>query len=150
MLITQLEVIVYPQPGYRWHEELTDDPDWQEIEAAIRRLDRHEYPFLELYLAPGNGSVVHHLNIIGGKGEYGLTGFDERHHERFRFRDPSRPKGSDRIEIWTSDQGAAFQATYLCNDLAVVLRIAKHFAETGNLDPSVIWEERGANEIKQM
>jgi hypothetical protein len=150
MLITRLEVIVYPQPGYRWHEELMDDPNWPEIEAAIRRLDRHEYPFLHLYLAPGKGSVVRHLNIIGGKGEYGLTGFDDSDHERFRFRDLSRSNGPDRIEIWTSDQGAAFQETYLCNDLAVVLKVVKHFAETGNLDASVIWEERGANDIKQM
>ena len=55
MLIKQLEVIVYPQPGYKSHEELKDDPDWPEIDAAIRRLDRHEYPFLELYLAEGEG-----------------------------------------------------------------------------------------------
>ena len=104
MLIKQLEVIVYPQPGYKSHVELTDDPDWPEIDAAIQRLDRHEYPFLRLYLAAGSGSIVHHLNIIGGKGEYGLTGFDERHHERFRFRDLSRSNGPGRIEIWTSDQ----------------------------------------------
>ena len=149
MLIEKLDVIVYPQPGYEWHREIKDYPKWPDIEAAIRKLDRHEYPFLELYLVQGYGSVVRVLNIIGGNGEYGLTGFDERHHERFRFCDPTRPNGPDRIEIWTSDQGAAFQERYLCNDVVVVLAIAKIFAETGILDPSATWAERGANEIKQ-
>jgi hypothetical protein len=45
------------------------------------------------------------------------------------------------IPIWTSDQGAAFEERYLCNELPIVLRIAEHFAKTGKLDATVSWED---------
>jgi hypothetical protein len=37
-----------------------------------------------------------------------------------------------------------FEETYLCNDLAVVLRVCKRFAQEGKLDTGVVWEERPA------
>jgi hypothetical protein len=143
MRVKELEVIVYPEAGDDWHSEVTTDPTWPQIEAAIRRLDRAEYPFLHLYLPrPERASDLWMLDVIGGKGEYGLSGHDGRWHDRWRFRDPSRPNGPELIDIWVTDQGAAFEETYLCNDLSLVLRVCKHFAELGQLDTSVVWEER--------
>jgi hypothetical protein len=146
MLAKELEIIVYPGAGYRWHSEVTADPTWPQIEAAIRRLDRAEYPFLHIFLPrTEQGSDLWGLNVIGGRGEYGLSGIDGRWRERWRFRDLGRPCGPKLIDIWVTDQGASFEETYLCNDLALVLRLCKHFAEAGQLDTNVIWEERHAD-----
>jgi hypothetical protein len=143
MLAAELEVIVYPDAGEAWHREITAAPTWPQIEAAVRRLDRAEYPFLHVLLPrPERESDLWVLNVIGGRGEWGLSGNDGRWHERWRFRDPARPCGPGRIDIWVTDQGASFEEAYLCNDLAVVLRVCRHFAESGRLDEGVVWEQR--------
>ncbi|QDU18156.1 hypothetical protein [Urbifossiella limnaea] len=141
MLAVELEVIVYPGAGTGWHREVTAAPTWPQIEAAVRRLDRAEYPFLNIVLPRAEREAdLWVLNVIGGQGEYGLSGNDGRWRERWRFRDPTRPCGQDLIDIWITDQGASFEEAYLCNDLAVVLRVCRHFAETGQLDEGVAWE----------
>jgi hypothetical protein len=143
MRAKELEVIVYAGAGFAWHSEVVSDPTMPQIEAAVRRLDRAEYPFLHIRLPPPEvGSDLWVLNVIGGKGEYGLTVSDGRWLERWQFRDPSRPNGPELIDIWVTDQGAAFEETYLCNDLSIVLRVCKRFAEDGQLDPGVVWETR--------
>jgi hypothetical protein len=145
MLAKELEVIVYPDAGSEWHSEVTTDPTWSDVEAAVRRLDRAAYPFLRLYLPrPERESAPWVLEVIGGGGEYGLSAADARWRERWWFRDPGRPGGPKLIDIWVTDQGAAFEETDLCNDLAVVLRVCKCFAQEGKLDPAVVWEERPA------
>jgi hypothetical protein len=145
MLAKELEVIVYPDAGSEWHSAVTTDLTWSDVEAAVRRLDRAAYPFLRLYLPrPERESDLWVLEVIGGGGEYGLSAADGRWRERWWFRDPRRPGGPDLIDIWVTDQGAAFEETYLCNDLAVVLRVCKCFAQEGKLDPGVVWEERPA------
>ena len=141
MLVNELEIIVYPTCG-PWRSEITANPTWQQIEDAIRQLDRHGYPFANLFLPPPKlETELQSLEIIGGLGEYGILAFDSKHCQLQWYCDPSRPDGPDLVEIWTSDQGAEFEERYLCNKLATVFRVAKHFAYTGKLDPSVGWED---------
>jgi hypothetical protein len=141
MLVNELEIIVYPKRG-PWRSEITEKPTWKQIENGIRRLDRHAYPFLNLFLPPRKFEMeLRCLNIIGGVGEYGILTFDSKHRQLQWYCDESRPDGPELVEIWTSDQGAEFEERYLCNDLRVVLRVAKQFANTGELDPCVRWED---------
>src|SRR5262249_19247371 len=99
MLAKELEVIVYPGAGDHWHSEVTPNPMWPQIEAAVRRLDRAEYPFLHIYLPrPEKESVPWLLDVIGGRGEYGLSANDSRWHQRWRFRDPDRPCGPELVD----------------------------------------------------
>jgi hypothetical protein len=144
MLVKKLDVIVYPDAGPFWHTETHDEPAWELIENAVRDLDRAEHPFLNIYLHGGRGkSELWYLVVIGGAGEYGISGNNEDWQECWRYRDKSRPKGPDLIDIWITDQGASFEKTYLCNDLDLVLKICRHFAETGELAPDCYWERRG-------
>lgn len=143
MLAKKLEIVVYPDAGYSWHTETLNDPTWELIENAVRDLDRAECPFLHIYLQGGRRkSAPWLLDVIGGVGEYGISGTSEDWQERWRYRDKSRPKGPDLVDIWITDQGASFEETYLCNDLNLVLKICKRFAEAGELDPGVFWEQR--------
>jgi hypothetical protein len=141
MLVDELEIIVYPKRG-RWRSEITKRPTWKQIEAAIRALDRHGHPFLKLFLsAPKVETELRSLQFIGGDGEYGIMTFDSKYRQLQWYCDPSRPDGPDLVPIWTSDQGADFVERYLCNKLSTILRVAKHFAKTGMLDPAVRWED---------
>src|ERR1035438_6392982 len=114
MLVNELEIIVYPD--YSWRSEFTKNPTWQQIEEAIRNLDRHGYSFLNLFLPlPKSEIDLRSLNIIGGLAEYGISVFDSSNHQRQSYCDKSRPDGPELVPIWTSDQGAEFAERYLCN-----------------------------------
>ena len=104
MLAKKLEVVVYPDAGPSWQ---FDNRTWELIENAVRDLDRAECPFLHIYLQGGRGkSALWLLNVIGGSGEYGIFGTSEDWQERWRFRDKSRPKGPNLVDIWVTDQRA--------------------------------------------
>lgn len=75
MRVELLDVMHYPRPGWRpWHIIETANPDWPTIEAAIRRLDRLEWPSVTLHaVAPVDGKVtIDALTVRGGRGEYAL------------------------------------------------------------------------------
>jgi hypothetical protein len=141
MLVNELELIVYPK-GHPWRSEIVENPTWRQIEDAIRQLDRHGRPFLNLFLPPPKVETeLRSLQIIGGSGEFGILTFNSKHMQLHWYCDPGRPDGPELVPIWTSDQGAAFAERYLCNKLEIVLRLANHFATTGKLDPGVNWED---------
>ncbi|HET8781340.1 MAG TPA: hypothetical protein VFM63_02895 [Pyrinomonadaceae bacterium] len=48
--------------------------------------------------------------------------------------------GTHEVHVWTSDQGFADQERHVTYDSELVLRIAKHFAETGEPSPDAVWE----------
>src|SRR5262245_54390519 len=74
MRVVLLDVLPYPPDGSHWRAIETPGPDWPAIEAAIRRLDRDEWPFLWLHTAPPvEGEMPENaLCIMGGRGEYSL------------------------------------------------------------------------------
>lgn len=144
MLVEVLEVVHYPPGGASasgsgWDAVEYRHPDWAAIETAVRRLDRNEYPFVWLHTAePVDGDVPENaLCIMGGRGEYSL--FLSRDSGEVHYYDETR--GDAPVRIWQSDQGSVTTERNLCNDLPTVLRVARHFAGTGELLPEVGWEE---------
>jgi hypothetical protein len=139
MLCRVLDVVVYESAGGPWHAQEVPDPTWEQVEEAVRRLDRHLYPFVILRL---DEEVVNdqQLEIMGGRGAYWVAGTIGDYYQR-RLHDPNR--GQERVRVWTSDQGFAESAMYLCSDVEVVLRAARYFCEHGDLDPGLPWEEDG-------
>jgi hypothetical protein len=58
-------------------------------------------------------------------------------YDQLRLFDTS--KTTDEIKLWTSDQGFADDECHVTYDLDLVLRIAKHFGETGEPLPEAPW-----------
>jgi hypothetical protein len=146
MIVTVLEAAHYPHPPARPGERRfggqtlrMPNPLWADIERAIRRLDRDEWPHLLLHIdeAAEREPFDNVFSIMGGRGEYALC--LHRDGEEIRYFDVSRP--GDDVEIWESDQGSACCQYNLCNDLNLVLRLIRHFAETGALNESVVWSK---------
>jgi hypothetical protein len=111
-----------------WEEYTLSEPHptWQQIEDAIRALDRYSFVSVSLCLSEGRGD----LDVFGGRGRYAiecrLAGEPER-----CYCDESKANGEERVRIWESNQGAYVEEKYLCDDIDLALRIARYFAERG-------------------
>src|SRR5262249_53464039 len=138
MHVHLLDVTVYQDSGWTWKTERTPNPTLEDIETAVRRLDRFEYPFLHLYEdANAADDDPPALTVMGGQGEYTMfSGFNGD--ELFYF-DPSRT--DEEIEVWQSDQGFSCAAKNCCGSLDAVVGITRYFCEHGELDPSAAWQE---------
>jgi hypothetical protein len=75
-----------------------------------------------------------------GSGATAWVGLSAGKYDQLRLFDPG--KGQQEVDLWTSDQGFADRACYVTNDLEFVLRIAKHFGETGEPLPEASWESQ--------
>jgi hypothetical protein len=139
VLIKVLEYVTYESDGWTWRSDEVLDPPWEEVEAALRRLDRFGYPFLFLRLRP-DVPDDERLEVMGGAGAYWVAGSFGGYFQRRMV----NPKGGDEeVRVWTSDQGFADQGQFVCEDIEIVVRVARYFAEHGDFDPSVPWAERG-------
>jgi hypothetical protein len=115
-------------------------PSWEQIEAAIRALDRYCYVSVWLRMeVDEQGRARRRLDVMGGKGKYAIECLPGR---RLCYRDESKPNGAEKVRIWESNQGAYYEESYLCDDIDLVLRIAWIFATQGRPHPRVPWEEQ--------
>jgi len=139
MPVRCLTKVVYGETGRDWHFEKTLYPSWEEILAAIDRLDKFRYPWVWLFIGDEDEDAsVDCLTVMGGGGVYWL-GLTAGNYDQIRLFDPN--KGSHEIQLWTSDQGFADQEMYVTYDRELVLRIAMHFGETGEPWAEAMWEK---------
>lgn len=136
MAVTFLEVFHYP-PGEDWRSVKIENPDLEQIELSIDRLDRKEWPFVWLHTeSPIEGEMPNNmLCVMGGRDEYSLVLTLDG--DEIEFTDPSRNQNT--VRIWESDQGAERSSSQLCNDKIVVLQIVKLFCESNKLDTRFEW-----------
>lgn len=137
MLIKRLDVPHY-HDAWNWEMEVVSAPGWEQIEAAIRRLDRFHYPWVWLRLTEDEGNTDC-LTVMGGSGAYWVA-LTAGEHDQLRLFDPE--KSSRDVELWTSDQGYSDHEFHVTDDIALILEVARHFAETGRPLPSTDWEPK--------
>jgi hypothetical protein len=124
---------------YEWGESMPD-PSWDDIEAALRRLDANEYAGVVLHqndYRKGEPATAC-LAVIGGPDGYLVTctrpGCGE-----VAVIDASRADGEELVGVCLRDQGVWVPARMVCRDFGIVLAAARHYAETGHPWPVVIW-----------
>jgi immunity protein Imm1 of predicted polymorphic toxin system len=137
LAIRILEVTRYPAGGQGYTTRSTPNPTWNQVETAIRALDHHSLPFIFIGLRDAcRGEDC--LSVLGGPRGYAISAADSDG-GWMQYCDPSHSGGE--VPVWTSDQGYYPPARFVTYDLELVLRVARHYAESGELDPSVKWEE---------
>jgi hypothetical protein len=143
MHVKCLEYVVYGPTGWGWKSHKIWNPSWDEIDHAIRRLDRFCYPFAWLWATEderkqtidGTGEL---LEVVGGEGVYWLACSMDGYFQR-RIDYPER--GEAEVAVWTSDQGLSDAERHICRDLEAVIRAARYYCEHGGFDPSLQWGE---------
>lgn len=140
MPVVLLDAIHHPPGGWNWHNVGTPAPDWPAIEAAIRRLDRTEWPVVWLHTVEpvDMGPPDNALCVIGGCGEYLVS--LARDDAEVLYDDPAR--GDELVPVWPGIPQGMEKRRSCCPDIERVLLIARHFAERAELHPSALWVER--------
>jgi hypothetical protein len=131
-----LDQIIYDENGSSWHTEevaLTPSTASDVIAASIRQLDQFHHPMVVIRLEEYEDSD--NMNITGGLGVYVI---EIEHNERF-FDYIDIKKGKDKVEVWTSDQGAAAEERYINRDVEQVIAIAQDYAIDGQPSRRVDW-----------
>lgn len=140
MHVKCLEYIVYGPSGWGWKSHKVLHPCWDDVEKAIRRLNRFEFPYPLLWATDDEKMHSHNdgclLEVMGGEGSYWLAGtFDGHFQRRLDYPD----QGEAETEVWTSDQGFADAERHICHDVEAVIRAAHFFCVHGGFDPSLPW-----------
>ena len=68
------------------------------------------------------------MSVLGGKNGYAISVADADG-GWLQYYDPSHTGGE--VPVWTSDQGYSPSERYVTNDLELVLRVARFYAERG-------------------
>jgi hypothetical protein len=117
------------------HTEI-DNPEWPEVEEAIRALDNRCRN--DVYLTPDKNDPETYLCIGGGDGRYIATG--SIRNETFpTVVDTTKPRDvQERLVV--GGQEGLFPRSYII-DLEMALRAAKVFYESGTFGTGVNWEQ---------
>jgi hypothetical protein len=133
-----LTYVVYDDSGWTWHLEKIVNPNWDQIVSSVDRLDKFRYPWVWLFIGDEDeDATVDCLTVMGGDGVYWI-GLSAGTYDQLRLFDST--KGTHEVKLWTSDQGFADEEVFVTYDRELVLRIAKHFGETGEPLPEANWE----------
>ncbi|HZU35524.1 MAG TPA: hypothetical protein VFA18_06445 [Gemmataceae bacterium] len=138
MAIRCLSFVEYGETGWGWQMEKIRNPTWDDVVAAVLRLDKFRFPWVWLFIDENDEDpTVDCLTIMGGEGVY-WVGVSAGKYDQLRLFD--RNKSSSQVDVWTSDQGFSDCECHTTNDSELVLRIAKHFGDTGEPLPEASWE----------
>lgn len=110
------------------------DPSWDDIEAAIRRLDGEACTLLIL----GIGDPVPHMGVGGGEGGNYVVYVTPDNLTFINLINPKAPKGT--CELKAGGQYGDYDLK-LCVSLVDALAAAKTYAETGQLNSTSTWEK---------
>jgi hypothetical protein len=145
MHVRVLETWSYQPDGRRRRPVKVAGPTWEQIEAAIRRLDGRGHPILFLWASDDPelqmvDEFSERLEVMGGAGVYWLAGTFGGYFQR-QLLDPAG--GPEEVELYSPriEHGFGALARHVTRDLGLVLRAARHYAERGEFDPSASWEE---------
>jgi hypothetical protein len=137
LAIKVLEITEYPPSGRGYSTRAVRNPTWDDVETAIRALDHYCLPFIFIGLRDEcRGEDC--MGVLGGPKGYAISAADAEG-SWLQYCDPSHIGGE--VPVWTSDQGFYPSERYVTYDLNRVLQVARHYAEHGQLDPRVQWEE---------
>ena len=71
MPIRCLSFVEYGDTGWGWHLEEDRDPAWDDVRAAVRRLDKFRYPWVWLFIGDNDeDATIDCLTIMEGEGVY--------------------------------------------------------------------------------
>ena len=111
-----------------WDTKVINNPSWENVVAAIKKMDNYYFPIVQLYLIEDEKNSEDNFNIIGGNGRYALFHFMGE----WQYEDHNG--SNEDARLWDSDQRYFCKEKNVITDIEKVLRITKVFYETGSYD----------------
>lgn len=123
-----------------WNDSLPD-PTWEDIEAALRRLDAGEFAGVALHRNEHRPDepATDSLDVSGGPAGYLVT-WERPGTGEVVLIDPDQPERSELVGVVQHDQGIWVPARMVCRNLELVIEVARHYAATGRRLPSACWD----------
>ena len=121
--IHHMSVIRYYRDRSGWDEEQIIDPEFGQIETAIRRMDNLCFPVVDLNPSEYEDDTGI-LHIVGGDGRFAVASLG------WRFEDPLGANAE--VALWESDQGYFTKQKNVLTDIHDVLALARVFAQTSS------------------
>lgn len=136
--IKPARVFEYDDNGWNCRESRFELPAWNQIEEAIRRLNKFQAPFVWFFSSlDAFEDAVPEIEVLGGDGDYVVAVTDSSgSHRRIRF----AREGERWIPVWLSDQGCEAHEKFVCHDVDQVLAIIRRFDEFGSIPPDLEFE----------
>jgi hypothetical protein len=137
---TLCQVIVDPPTASEDESVDIPNPTWEEIESAVRQLDRNRFPLVVLHFDDyrHGDPARYYLSVGGGRGlflvEFGSPG------EYLMCVDPDQPQTDEQAAFIESGQQSWWPRRDMLDDVEFVLQVARRVAETGRPDPSAHWQ----------
>lgn len=125
--IHHMTVIRYYRDSRPWDSVDVPSPAWEDVEAAIRKMDNYCFPIVQLNCTEFEDDEEI-FNVIGGDGRYALF------HMMGEWQYEAPNGGDGEVRLWDSDQGYFCQERNVITDIDKVLRITKAFYDTGSYD----------------
>jgi hypothetical protein len=119
--------------GNRNEGEFIENPNWSQIEAAIRELDGKSKTLVTL-----GADDETYMTIGGGESEKYIVSVTFDNISFHNLVNLSKPDGTENLIV--GGQEGIYPAK-ICVDLLRCLLAARTFTESGKLDPLVCWEE---------
>jgi hypothetical protein len=130
--VRAISIIRYPDRG-PWTQEECVGPPWSEVERHIREMHPFSQPIVFLQQRPGD-SESDCMGLNGGADIFHVQGL----RDGAWLQAINVERGSEEVEVWTSDQGFATQARFTWS-VDSALKLARTYFEEGVLDDSVPW-----------
>jgi len=123
-----LTIVHYP-PGEHWTCQEVASPRWEDVSAAILKMDDNEFPIVQLSWKDVESGFddEESFNIIGGLVQ-GFALFERD--PGWEFDDPAG--GDEDVRLWQSDQGYFCKRRNIVVNVEDVQTLARIYFETGS------------------
>jgi hypothetical protein len=121
-----------------YRSEVVADPQWIDIETAIRRLNDAERNDVYLHALKGDEELTW-LSVGGGAGKYLVTG--SQNDERFPILENPSGSETEMVSLCVGGQGVEYPARFIV-DLDSALDAVRRFFIAGDFDCGVAWHYR--------
>jgi len=137
-MIKLLMEFTYDNFGQRCRKHEVLNPTWEQMEDAVRRLDKFQFPIVWFFTTEDvSDDEIPDFEIMGGETDYYISVSAHGYKQRRYF---DATKARTRIDVWTSDQGCSIEACHAIHEIDLVLAALKYFSETGGFSPKLSWE----------
>lgn len=135
MFIKFARIFEYDDNGWNCREFRWEEPTWNQLKEAVRRLNKFQVPFVWFFSSiDAFEDDVPDIEVMDGDGDYVVAATDSHgKHRRIGF----AREGDTWIPVWLSDHGCEAQENFVCHDVDQVFAKLRRFDQSRSIPPGL-------------